>query len=260
METKNRFNLRHAEEISNQLDLGEILKYKEISHRRVSRTKKFLIETEKGRFLAKFYEKNIPAYLDFLQWVHDRGLSCPRILDTSPRYSSFSEDPFLIYSFLEGKLKDTLQEEELEKVGGLLSELHDFSDDYLYQVKYNSEGIVHGDLGTHNLVTNQERIYLIDFDEMKIRPYMRDVADFMFYYELKQLQKEKPLVKMNAFVESYKDGRKINFSKSFLQNEILKRSEWFLKFSKGKYEIGHIDINQLNRRQELTKEIKSYLL
>jgi len=253
--------INYLQELSQTLNIGEVIVIEEFKKRNISKTSKFLIKTSTDKFLAKFYEsEKLPQFLDFVEYLNSRDFPT-NVLIANRYFISPEKIPCLIYSYVKGRTKSYLNEDEIRSVSELVARLHTESNLFYERKTTSDSGITHGDINLTNIVYNRnEKPFLLDFDKLKVRDYISDVASFLFFNSLSDLfpnDLEQGCVKLrgNLFIEAYENARQINLNKEQISSSLAYQSRQFLKFTKKQFREGKIDDETVRNREIVVNSI-----
>lgn len=244
---------RFITKVSENLNLGDIIKIEEIAHRVYSQKRRFVIDTPKGRFFFKFYENGFPKdYVSFLNFLTLRNFPTPNLITLRPLMSPCNT-PVLVYRFLGGKMKPFLDTSELRKTSQLIARLHSESDSFYRRRQPQEEGLTHGDLKLQNLIFDNNKPILIDFEKMKHRKYVSDVAGFLFFGTLsdiynKYVSPDESNMRKNTFISAYETYREVKLDRSELARHIYYKRNWFVRWVKGLGKRFHRDEELIGKR------------
>lgn len=174
---------------------------------------KYLITTDKGKFLQKCYRDKLqmPKHIDFL--IHLKNHNFPSQHLISSDIHDYCNLPTLLFDFIPGTVHDKYDELDLGKInliGETLSFFHNFSE----QIYGKSRTIIHGDFHLANMVFEEDKMKLIDFDSVDFRTPIRDISLFLFY----------DLAKSFSRINFYQYGRMSQLLRGYFKNKKLNDS------------------------------------
>ena len=231
----NKEAIEYVGAVTKNLNFGIIKGIKKIENKFCPEKQRLLVSTQKGNYLFKFDHQINYENIDFLKYLNSENFPSQKI------YLVMEETPFLgvvcsVYGFLDGKIKNSLSINETAKVAGLIAKLHNKSDYYLGN-GLGEGGLTHGDLKLQNILFVKGDPYLIDFERMKIRPYLTDVTGYLFYNTLSGLTKnllsfQEAKKNANLFLNTYSQQRGVLIRKDSFEKNIELHSNWFNSWKK----------------------------
>ena len=256
-----KLRLENIPQLVLDLGIGEITKVRPFNNRTISKTSKFLIETQRDNFLIKFYEDGrVPRFLNFLFFLNSVNFPTPELITRIP-IVSLGGVPFIVYSFIRGEEKSFLTGGELREFSQLLARLHSESDNFYEGGKHLDYGLTHGDLNLTNIIYNEKnQPLLIDFDNVNIRNYISDITSFLFFNTFSDLSSgsidiEQAQSRGCEFIKEYSSSRRTRFSKKQLSQSLRHQAEQFLDHSRQQFKDGKICEQRVYDRTNIASKI-----
>ncbi len=218
---------------------------------------KYLIDSENGKYLQKIYQKRLPEHLPFVRYLSEKQFPCSRLMLPREGIVLFQGMPSSVFSFVPGSKKEYLSLEDITSAARLLARMHILGKEYSNKTDEPSRGMVHGDFHQENLIFNEERVSLIDFDSLKYADLVSDIGTFIFYYLLKR-RGSPCLRQQQVFLEDYNSARLIGSADlTRIPEEIIKNGRLFIDYSELRHSQGRINNARLQRRKNLVKKLNS---
>lgn len=155
----------------------------------------YIINSSNKKYVVKVYDSldHVKNMIDVYKILKKNKINAPVIINTNENkmyISLFKTKYVIVYSFLKGKQiefkNNRLDEITILKISRLLRKMHECTlNSNVYNlpivefIDYNNslrKSILHFDITSKNVFTNDYEIYFIDFDDAKYGPCVCDVA------------------------------------------------------------------------------------
>ena len=120
---------REIKKILSNYNIGHLIKFHGIKEG-IENTN-YLIKTTQNKFILTIFEKrvkkeDVPYFVKLMEMTYTKGFKCPKPIKNINNQSIFKvhNKPSLIVSFLDGKAKKNLNENECYKVGKQIGKFH----------------------------------------------------------------------------------------------------------------------------------------
>lgn len=175
----------------------------------------YIIKSINNKYVIKVYENlsHVENMIELHNLLELKNINSPKIIKTknNSSYINFVSNSYIvIYSFITGNQINNLDNNLICNVAKLLRRLHDQT----YNIKLNlpkidfinrninRKSILHFDITRHNVFSNNNKIFFIDFDDVKYGESIIDVAiaiTNLFFSKKRGVDKDG----INTFIDEY---------------------------------------------------------